>query len=97
MDAAQDTIKAIAEKYAKKDEAGNIVHPTIMVNGREVPDESRVEISDPKAYSADMKAVFDEPVSLDFDLIKADDLSDPKDPMRIKTSVLFALDWLLEG
>lgn len=94
LEATQEQLKKLAEKHAKKGEDGKPVHPE--VNGK--PDESKVEIEDKKAYSDEIDQLMDVEVTINFDPIKVEDLTDPKDPpLKLKTSLVFALDWLLEG
>lgn len=98
LDATQEQLKKIAEKHAKKDAEGKTIHPMVKDGDKEVPDESKVEIEDKKAYTADIDLLMDVEVTINFDPIKVEDLVDPKDPpQKVKTSLVFALDWLLEG
>lgn len=98
LEATQEQLKKLAEKHAKKDSDGKTVHPMVKDGEKEVADESKVEIEDKKAYTADIDSLMDVEVTINFDPIKVEDLVDPKDPpQKVKTSLVFALDWLLEG
>lgn len=98
LEATQEQLKKLAEKHAKKDSEGKTVHPMVKDGEKEVADESKVEIEDKKAYTADIDSLMDVEVTINFDPIKVEDLVDPKDPpQKVKTSLVFALDWLLEG
>lgn len=101
LEATQETIQDLSKRHAKKDADGNVIHPLIRKgeNGeKDIFDEGKVEIADREAFQKDFDAVMDEPLEIPFDKIKVEDLSDPKDPpLKLKTSLVFALDWLLEG
>lgn len=98
LEATQEQLKKLAEKHAKKDSEGKTIHPMVKDGDKEVPDENKVEIEDKKAYTADIDSLMDVEVTINFDPIKVEDLVDPKDPpQKVKTSLVFALDWLLEG
>ncbi len=105
LDTFNDTFKALSKKHAKKKMVKNaegvdeevVVHPKVLVDGKEVDDENRLEIEDKDAFEKDRDAILESPLDIPFDKIKVVDLSDPKDaPLKIKTSLLFSLDWLIE-
>jgi hypothetical protein len=94
----EEMMKKLVSRHAKKDAEGNQVHPQVVVDGKKVQDEGRVEIEDRVAYEKDVAELLASAVVVDFDAIKADDLVDPRAPTTmIKTSLLFTLIWLLEG
>ena len=101
LETTQELIQDLSKRHAKKDAAGNIIHPVIRrgENGeKDVVDESKAEIADREAFQKDYDAIMDEPLEIAFDKIKVEDLTDPKDPpLKLKTALVFALDWLLEG
>lgn len=101
LETTQEMIQVLSKRHAKKDADDKPVHPLIRKgeNGeKDVYDESRVEIADREAFQADYDALMGEPLEIPFDKIKVEDLSDPKDsPLKLKTALVFALDWLLEG
>lgn len=109
IETIQEQIKALTEKHAKRDEAGEMVHPMVKSGTTEVPNEDAVEIADRKAYAADMEELLGTEVTLTFDKIKEADLEDIPKPtpgrpagpeheskLKLKISTVFALDWLLE-
>ena len=99
MEAYDEQMKIVREKYTKKDADGKPVHPVIKKEGSaDVVDETRVELTDTAGFEADVRSMLDTPVTVDFDPIKVEDLVDAKDPpLKIRTSLVFALDWLLDS
>lgn len=88
---AQELIREQAVKFALKDADGNMIHPD--------GDKNRVEIDPAQraAYDKAVEALLDAEVELDFKQVKAEDMVDPGDPpLKIKTSLVFTLDWLFE-
>lgn len=106
LDTVQDLLKKMAEKHAKKLSVvqpdgtckDEVAHPLVkQEDGTSIPDENRVEIEDKKAYEADRNELLETSIEIPFELVKVADLNDPKDPpLKLKTSLVFALDWLLD-
>lgn len=98
LEATQDTLKALSEKHAKRDEKGNVIHPVIKQGENGEPDqrdEGALELADREAFEKEFKELMSVPIEVPFEKIKEEDLSDPKDPpLKIKLAVLVALDWL---
>lgn len=101
LETVNEILQSLMKRHAKLDSAGNPVHPVIKKgeNGeKDVVDETRVEIADREAFMKDHDELMDNTLEIPFDKIKVEDLSDLKDPpLKLKTSLVFALDWLLEG
>jgi hypothetical protein len=86
----------------KLDEEGKevLAHP-LDKDGK--ADTSRFELDDLKAYAKEIDDLLDDEVEIAFDPIKAEDLEDRPDPkqplkqpeLKIETSLLFTLHWLI--
>ena len=100
LEASQETLTAINKAHAKKDSKGDVAlrkETQLQRDGSQI-EVDVMDFADPSARTKDIQAVLDTEVTIDFDKVKVEDLSDPKDPpLKMRTSLVFALDWLLEG
>lgn len=89
IDTANETQRKLIERYTKKLEDGTPVRPT-DADGK--PIEDQVVLTDPAAFSAERKALFETEIELDISAIDIKNLGDAK----LKPATLVALDWLFK-
>lgn len=89
VDTANETRKKLVDKFTKKTEDGAAVRP-VDKDGK--PIEDQVVITDPAAFSEELKSLFDTEIELDVSAIDVKNLGDAK----VKPAILIALDWLFK-
>lgn len=100
MESVQEMTAELARRCSKKDEKGEPVHPVIKKgeDGKpDIVDENRVEIDDTmrEEFVKKTEELMEATVTIPFETVRAEDLAEPGDTLKVQTSLVASLDWLL--